>query len=213
MNKIGKTEIKTKNKSHEFKIKDKAIQETITTLLEDEELYVKLSGEILYVENAELKTLSQYLKYKNNLMEYKDICKLVRDVVYLEKRLEEKNRCITYYNLEDIVVINENLFLFLNDSKLSNIEESNLKITFPIDKKEEFIYPEIRNSESLPIIVSYKASYYSLGLLVLRLLLPEKKDALVLYDTIKELLYPTALYWFLLSVLNIDSEKRELIML
>jgi hypothetical protein len=92
MNKIGKTEIKTKNKSHEFKIKDKAIQETITTLLEDEELYVKLSGEILYVENAELKTLSQYLKYKNNLMEYKDICKLVRDIVYLEKRLEEKNR-------------------------------------------------------------------------------------------------------------------------
>lgn len=213
MNKIGNTEIKTKNKTHEFKIKDKAIQETVATLLENEEIYVKQSGEILYVENAGLKTMVQYLKYKKNFIEYKDICKLVRDIVYLEKRLEEKNKCITYYNLQDIVVINENLFLFLNDTKLSNIEEGNLKITFPIDKKEEFIYPEIRNSDSIPIIVSYKASYYSLGLLVLRLLLPEKKDAVVLYDKINELLYPTALYWFLVSVLNMDSEKRELIML
>ena len=60
MNKIGKTEIKTKNKSHEFKIKDKAIQETITTLLEDEELYVKLSGEILYVDGG-FSTVGMYL--------------------------------------------------------------------------------------------------------------------------------------------------------
>ena len=213
MNKIGKTQIKTEKNSHTFSIKNSVIKEACVTLLETEGVYVKNSGEILTIENAELKTLPTYLRYKNNLIEYQDVCKLVRDIIYLEKKLENENTCIVYFNLEDIVVINNKVFLFLNDSKVSVIKEGNLKITFPIDKNEEFLYPEITQSNSLPMIIPYKASYYSLGLLVLRLLLPEKKDALLFYEKIREMLYPTALYWFLISVLNFDLEKRELIML
>ena len=85
IDKIGSTEINKKERLYEIKIKDKVIKQVVLTLIENEELYVKILGEILLIENTRFKTLPDYLKYKNNLMEYKDVCKLVYDIVYLEK--------------------------------------------------------------------------------------------------------------------------------
>jgi len=211
--KIGTTEISKKEQLYEIKIKDEVIKHAALTLIENEKLYVKNVGEILLVENTQFKTLFDYLKYKNNLMEYKDICKLVYDTVYLEKTLEKNNKCITYFDLNDIIVIGEKVFLFLNDKKVSEIEDGNLKITYPLDKSLPFLYPEIKTAQAIPIITSYKAGYYSLGLLVLRLLLPEKGNMIVLDEKIKEILYPTSLYWFLIHALNFVPEERKLIML
>lgn len=213
IDKIGSTEINKNERLYEIKIKDKVIKQVVLTLIENEELYVKILGEILLIENTRFKTLPDYLKYKNNLMEYKDVCKLVYDIVYLEKTLEKNSKCITYFDLHDIIVIDEKVFLFLNDKKISEIEDGNLKITYPPDKSLPFIYPEIKMAQTIPIITSYKSGYYSLGLLVLRLLLPEKGNMIVLDEKIKEILYPTSLYWFLIYALEFEPEKRKLIML
>ena len=211
--KIGKTKIYKKEHEYELHIKDEVIKQTTMSLFKNDEVYVKNVGEILMVEKDKLKSLPHFLKYKKNLMEYKDICKLVYDIAYLEKKLREHSKCIIYFNFDDIIVINEKVFLFLNDEKISEIEDEQLTINFPIDKSLPFLYPEITMSKSIPIKTSYKASYYSLGLMVLSLLLPEKKDMLVFDEKIKEILYPTALYWFLIHALEFTPEKRELIMM
>jgi hypothetical protein len=212
--KLGKTSITKKKEKWEIHISNNVLKQSANNLLEQEKVSTHIAGEILTIVTTNLKTLPEYLIYKNKLVEYDNACKLTSDLVYLETMLEKADMCICYYDFSDIVVVNESVFLFLNDMKVLNIDDDEtISITFPIKETEPFIYPEIRRAKTLPIIVNYKASYYSLGLLVLKILLPEKKDMIILNEKIQEVLYPTRLYWFLMSVLKIEPEERKLIML
>lgn len=116
--------------------------------------------------------------------------------------------CFYGLNMDNIIVINENIFLQISTEYLVPIKKDHLMLAVPFSKKI-FISPEIININSLPTTIPYKSIYYSLSSLCFYLLF--KKNTIEIgLEEIKECMKSiigTKLYWFLLRGL----EKRILL--
>jgi len=208
----GKTTLVKNNKSHSLTVPNETLKLAIVSLLKSNSISIEETGLVIKINSSNIKTLPEYLHYKKKLIPYDTIGELVSAVIYIEKELEKMNKSIIYYDFEDIVVIDNKVFLFINDSKITEILNDSISINYPLSKSLPFLHPEIKNADILPLILSYKASYYSLGMIVIKLLLPEKHEIL-LTDELSKMLYPTKLYWFLSNSLNEIPENRKLIIL
>ena len=81
---------------------------------------------------------------------------------------------------------------------MKDVKEKNIHIYGPISKNNGFFSPELLNTSSIPIIISYKTIFYSLGLLIL--------------DNItKEMQLETKLYYFLERCLTREPNERYLL--
>lgn len=125
------------------------------------------------------------------------------------------------YNLDDIIVINDNTFFIVNTKCLAKINAKDYNIYFyrPIDKPY-FSSPELNELTKLPAKIDYRANYYSLGALILFCLtniyifaeLPKEGEDEV--ENIKSFLEPinyTKPYWFLKRCFLKDYKKRILL--
>jgi hypothetical protein len=78
------------------------------------------------------------------------------------------------YNTKNLVVIDENKFVFLDCDMIKEINENKIMITSPINKRAFFFSPELESIINLPTNVHYKTSYFSLCYLLLYTLLTEE---------------------------------------
>jgi hypothetical protein len=117
------------------------------------------------------------------------------------------------YNLDDIIVINDNTFFVANTKNLAKINAKDYNIYFykPIDKPY-FSSPELNDLKKLPAKIDYRASYYSLGALILFC----STNVYIFSELAKEedFLEPinyTKPYWFLKRCFYEDCKKRILL--
>jgi len=84
------------------------------------------------------------------------------------------------YNTKNIIVIDDKKFVFLDCDLIKEINEDKIMITTKFNKTDFFFSPELENINNLPTNIHYKTSYFSLGYLLLYMLLKEE-TAISLY--------------------------------
>jgi hypothetical protein len=138
------------------------------------------------------------------------------------ERLRINSNLIFYgLDLNDILVINNNIFIIVNSNNLIEMNENinnNSKITFfsPFELPY-FSSPEMLNITSLPAEIDYRVSYYSLGALIIYYLTNKYLflgNEVMREKDIENCLLPflnTKVYWFLKRCIKSDCEKRILL--
>jgi hypothetical protein len=129
------------------------------------------------------------------------------------------------FNTENIIVINEDIFLCLNVELMREIDEqNNITIFTPFSSSDFFFSPEIKCATKLPLILHYKTAYFSLACLLLYVLLSYNdsfyKEYLISdadFDGIfakylaNHPIKETKLYWLIDRCLVEEPEKRAIL--
>jgi hypothetical protein len=156
------------------------------------------------------------LDQKNKKISYATCIKLIHDLSKQLFCLNNLGYGIYGFDINDILII-DNIFILCSTQYLLELENNNIIFT-SIIKKPYFSNPELFKLTSLPSKVNHKCSYYSLGLLVIFLLM--NKYLLVGNEikTTEEInkiiqpLYNTKIYWFLKRCLDDDINNRKLLL-
>jgi len=81
-----------------------------------------------------------------------------------------ENLGYTFYNIseDDIYVIDKSRF-FISSKNLSKINENYIIIQEPYKKNNKYLSPELKNNDSLPLIVRKTSCYYNLGMALIEI--------------------------------------------
>lgn len=153
-------------------------------------------------------TLKEFLKLHNNKLPYNLAMELLYHIGNQLQTLERFYLGIPMIEIDDIIVVDEKKFIFLNDKKIIEIKKQEIEIDEPI-KKTGFISPELAEIKKLPTSVSYKSSFYSVGLLTIFCFLNIKIDKKSDIDEILSVIMNTKLYWALLRLLKKNPKDRN----
>jgi hypothetical protein len=157
-----------------------------------------------------LKSLLKTFSYNQCIQLIDDLSK---QIFYLRK----KGYCFYGFDITDILTI-DGTFIFCSTQYLLplNYEHENIIFTYPINRPY-FSNPEVLKLTSLPSEINHKCCYYSLGLLVVFLLL---KTYLLVGNEVQSVeqinkslvsIYNTKIYWFLKRCLDEDVHNRQLL--
>ena len=165
-----------------------------------------------------VQTLTEYLLSKNKKMTERECAKLIYNLTSQIKYLEENKYVLYGYNLDDILVIDEDIFIVANSNYILPLNVENNTITFySPNNKPFFINKELITLTKLPSSIHYKSSYYSLGVLVTFCLTNKNilENGLCINDinieTILRPIYYSKIYWFLKRCLNKNYDQRVLL--
>jgi hypothetical protein len=131
-------------------------------------------------------TLRDFMESRTTAVSYQRVLRMAEMVYEQMTGLEARGLAPPYYGLEDILVINESFFCFINDAKLFQIESAEhgiggggggegsknkkkhiIYVTRAISRTGAFFAPElIGKINALPYPADVRSSYYSYGLLV-----------------------------------------------
>jgi hypothetical protein len=143
-------------------------------------------------------------------------------VTQLEYLIKNEGNCFLGYNTEDLIIIDDAILIYLGcDYLIKNIINNNIVISIPFEKKDFFVSPELLTITEIPSYKNYKVSYFSLGCLILSILLGNTEfydEYIEKNQSIKKCLSETYLkdtpiYYFLLRILIEEPEKRVLLYL
>ena len=132
--------------------------------------------------------------------------------------LKNTQKCFFKYEKEKILVIDEEIFVYLSNEELVDREKENLLINLPFSH-DGFLSPELLKLNYIPAKINFKTIYYSLGLLIVycltevNLLEDKKEHEEPLNEVLNKLLKPiigTKLYYFLVRSLDKESKNRSL---
>lgn len=154
-------------------------------------------------------TLSTFLARKKNRISYQDAQNLLLDVGDQIQTLEKANYGIPVINIDDILVINETLFLLINDKNILTSSKGKITIDTPI-RKNKFCAPEMCKVHKIPTDISIKAGIFSIAALTSFCLtgLDEKN-----YKKSLESIWQTPLYWALMRCLDPKPKNRILLLI
>lgn len=115
-------------------------------------------------------TLGAYMTDQTRTMPTDHLLRMLDMLQKQAQDLEGLNRSVPYYALDDILIINDAFFCFMNDDKLFEFDPDTRKmeVTRPISRANAFYAPELLERgrlHALPYELDYRASFYSLGLL------------------------------------------------
>ena len=165
-------------------------------------------------------TLTSFVK--KGCLTMLEAIKMINDLSKQIAHLEINGFAFYGYDLDDIIVINDTIFIIVNTSNLLDVVEDNIIFNSPI-KLPYFSNPEVNKLTILPSTINYRSSYYSLGALTLFCLLNvyiySELDSYSQIDSqletsidhILQPLYYTKMYWFLKRCLHKKSEQRILL--
>lgn len=155
--------------------------------------------------------------FYNKNDKYNIIYKIIKDLVIQMKYLiDEESKLFIGYNKDDIIVINEEIFIYLGSQLLMDLDVNlDMNIYIPYDKSDFYFSPELNNIRFLPTKISYKSSYYSFGYLINILLECLRNDELINYVENENYKnnedYPDKLNNFLNNCLNRNINDRFII--
>jgi len=130
------------------------------------------------------------------------IYSLSKQILYL---LKNESKCFYRLDVSNILVIDGCKFVYLSYQDLKIVKEKNICIYSPISKNTGFLSPELKRANSIPILISYKTIFYSLGSFILDNM-DDTNDTNNL-SCIKD----TKLYFFLKRCLHEEPNKRFLL--
>lgn len=182
--------------------------------LNEENDLIGLKEHTIIFTAENIKPLSYLLREGKltNQMAIKMTHDLSKQIAYLET-----NFLAFYgYELDDILVINNDIFLIASIKHLLNIEPDHCIYFYNPIGKPYFSNPELNKLTNLPAKIDYRSSYYSLGALILFSLtniyifseMVEKEEDI---DTILEPIYYTKMFWFIRRCLKEKNEERILL--
>jgi hypothetical protein len=133
--------------------------------------------------------------------------------------IESYSHTFIGYNTEDLIVIDENKFIFLGSSLMREIdmETGNILISHPFTSQDFFLSPELQIIKTIPSYVNFKTTYFSLACLIINCLDPENtknqntksEEFTVFLSTLP--IKDTRLFWFLSRCILANPKKRELL--
>jgi len=136
--------------------------------------------------------------------------------------LLHENSTILGYHPENIIVINDQTFVFLGTEYVTHLYDEQIFISYPFSHTDFFVSPELLKIKDLPSYVHYKTAYFSLACLVVYTLLGNHdfydkylqahSSALDImqnldHHTIKH----TKVYWLLSRCFIAEPEKRTIL--
>lgn len=153
---------------------------------------------------------------KNNRISWEQCLLLIGFLSKQIQELEKRGYSIIGFNLQDVIMLNESVFLFVNNEYLFSFHNKYVTLVTPL-KKPYFSSPEILQLTKIPARIHYKSCYYSLASLVVYCLLEEyvfkgnevKRDD-ELEITLKPL-FATKMYWFLKRCFVLNPENRHML--
>jgi len=156
--------------------------------------------------------------------------KMVANMVFslssqLKYMIDEYSYIFLGFNTENIMVVDENKFLNVDIELMSEIDEqNNVTIFTPFTSTDFFFSPEFKKATILPLVVHYKTSYFSLGCLLLYVLLSYDdafyQEYLMNSENMEQILKKyltnhsikeTKLYWLIIRCLVQEPEKRSIL--
>ena len=174
-------------------------------------------------------TLTSFLK--KGCLKMSQAIKMIYNLSKQIAHLETNGYAFYGYDLDDIIVINDTIFIIVTTTNLLVVREDNITFTRPINQLY-FSNPEVNKLTNLPSNINYRSSYYSLGALTLFCLLnvyiyseieeveveidigPETNSDIEIEVEIDKILQPllnTKIYWFLKRCFNKKSQDRILL--
>ena len=145
----------------------------------------------------------------------------------LSHLIKSESQTIIGYAPENIIVINDQTFAFLDSELVADIDPVGKEmaiISCPFKVTDFFVSPEILKITELPSYVHYKTSYFSLGCLLLYALTGSRLEEDFYKEYLKELkcekiheyltqlhFKNTKLYWLLSRCLVEEPKKRSIL--
>jgi hypothetical protein len=164
---------------------------------------------------SSIKSIKKFMNKKENI-NYENTLKII---VSLTKQLQylitSECECFYEYNIQNIIVIDNDKFIYLSNDDLLKLSETN-KVNFnkPFSRNG-FISPELLKINSIPSELNYKTIYYSLAALIVYFLFDKNiNDKNILKYDLNEILKPiegTKLFGFLNRCLFEEADERAII--
>lgn len=164
-------------------------------------------------------TVRQLLPQDKNTITYLRAIKMIKCLSNQINNLKD-NKLIFYgFDLDDILVINNETFIIVNTNHLLELDnERNNQIIFNCPfTLPYFSSPEIIAVKSLPTEIDYRASYYSLGALIIfcltnkYLFIGNEVMREIDIEKVLEPIFYTKVYWFLKRCLKQKCEQRKIL--
>jgi hypothetical protein len=158
--------------------------------------------------------LKKFISNKKNI-NYENTLKLVVSLTnQIQYLIITECECFYEYIIENIIVIDDDKFIYLSNDDLLKISESNnFNFTNPFNRNG-FISPELFKINSIPSELNYKTIYYSLGALVVYFLFDKNinKDEFK-YDLneILKLIEGTKLFGLIIRCLFQEANERSIV--
>lgn len=163
IHKTDNIEINSLRKSHTYSITSDVFFSEVFSLYNIP--HTSPNREIIQFEAKSVISLENWLLTHKKLSG-DAVLKLIYDIGFIIKTLEKSGTGILAFSLEDIVIINGEIFMFSTPSKIVPIKNGELVLKHPIPLLKSFISPEVK-LDKLPIKCDLGFSYHSFGLLVL----------------------------------------------
>ena len=188
------------NKKDKYMIPNNSKNKYIITFLSQYNINENITDEFISIDSNIIESLDN-IKNKKKYGQDKYINKIIYDIGCQILLLKNSKIGITHFSLSDILVINEEIFLFFNNDRLFDLLENNEGIVNfdNIDFDSLFIPPEFKISKKLKNFY-YTTSFYSFAKLLLHLFKIDLKD--ITY---------TQLFFFCERCLDENPHKRHLL--
>lgn len=179
-----------------------------------------------------VKTLKQYENEKRKINGRKgllvsDTARMIRSLSsQLDYLIRSESCTFLGYNTDEIIVINNEKFAFLDSELIANInpdEDENVMISSPFFSDSFFASPELLKLKIIPSFIHYKTAYFSLGLLIIYAVLGDNDFYLdfLEHNNIKNILstlnnHPikeTRIYWLITRCLVEEPINRSIILI
>jgi len=155
----------------------------------------------LNLKAKSVKTFQEYLEQNNYRLEYDVVLKILHELSNIILYLERKQKTIIQFSLDDLIVLDNGDFLFVNNENIFNFtsEKSN-KVTIYVPLEiNKFSAPELQQVSEIPFTLDYRVGYFSLASFLCYCLFAEtlidKDDSEI--EKILEPIYDTKLYRFI----------------
>jgi hypothetical protein len=166
--------------------------------------------------------LSKFLNKKENKhgLHFNTMLHFIGNIGNQLTHFKNNGYSIPFFSLDDIIVIDEVIFAFINTDKIFKIDtknNNNITIDYPIsyDAFNSFIPPGIGfdnpKESKLPIDVHFSSAHYSLAQLCIFIFLKQKIKNEADYDEVSGSFIYTSFYWCLKRCLDKDENKRILL--
>lgn len=157
-----------------------------------------------------------------------DVANMVRSLsAQLNYLVSNQSHTIIGYNPSDIIVINEEKFAFIGSELVANIDTDEgyemATISCPFSTNDFFVSPELLEIKEIPSKIHYKTAYFSLGLLLIYVLLADddfykdylkhKHSGKILESLNSHSVKNTRIYWLLSRCLVEEAKNRSIILI
>jgi hypothetical protein len=178
-----------------------------------------------------VKSFRQYLhEYKVTTGKKKvcvhDAANMIRSLTHqLQYLIAKSSTAIIGYNPEEIVVVNDETFIFLSSELIANIDPDTekLMISSPFSPNDFFFSPEIMKLTEIPAYIHFKTSYFSLACLIIYAIVGDdefyqeyvkhKQIDIIINYLNQHVIYETKMYWLLSRCLIEDPKERSILLI